>query len=283
MPESNEIGLSGGIKYRGTVGQPVDAYLSRPRNVQDSTASAVIIVPELWGMVDHMKDIADRFARQGIVGLVPDLYSSQEDLAVLLTPANIEMFLALRDKLPADKPISQMLGDLQSYLKEETTETIRTMQQIIEVFFGGKMPKEKLLNELGMAREYLLSQNWVKRGSVGVVGFCFGGELSLSLASRTSLDACVSYYGGNPNPIESVGDIQCPILGLYGAEDTRVNSKLDKLVGVLAQHKKDFEIRVYAGAPHAFFNDSRSSYNAASAQDAWRRTLSFLRYSFSRA
>ena len=67
-------------------------------------------------------------------------------------------------------------------------------------------------------------------------------------------------------------------MGLYGAEDVRINADLDKLVKAMTEYKKDFEMRIYPGAAHDFFNDTNATaYREAAARDAWDRVLRFCR------
>ncbi len=61
--------------------------------------------------------------------------------------------------------------------------------------------------------------------------------------------------GSNPHPIELVEHISCPVLGNYGAEDRRINAHLDELVKAMVAYKKDFEMRIYPHAAHAFFKE----------------------------
>jgi carboxymethylenebutenolidase len=65
---------------------------------------------------------------------------------------------------------------------------------------------------------------------------------------------------------------------LYGGEDVRINADLDKAVRAMAEHRKDFEMRIYPGAPHAFFNDTNpQTYRREAASEAWDRVLRFYR------
>jgi dienelactone hydrolase len=66
-----------------------------------------------------------------------------------------------------------------------------------------------------------------------------------------------------------------PVLGNYGAEDTRINAHLDELVKAMVTYKKDFEMRIYLNAAHAFFHETTPLYNEAAASDAWERVLRF--------
>jgi carboxymethylenebutenolidase len=102
--------------------------------------------------------------------------------------------------------------------------------------------------------------------------------MSLRLACEADIAASVVFYGENPSPIEKVKDIRGAVLGLYGADDARINAGLGDLVKAMAEHKKDFEMRIYPGAGHAFFNDTNpTTYRKEAAQDAWDRVLRFYR------
>ncbi|MDW8060742.1 MAG: dienelactone hydrolase family protein [Thermomicrobium sp.] len=137
----------------------------------------------------------------------------------------------------------------------------------------------RAIAEIVAAARYLLTRGDVRGQKVGVVGFCMGGALSLLSACEGDLfGAAVVFYGRNPDPIERVRTLSCPLLGLYGEADQAIPpSEVERLRAALAAAGKEFELHVYPGAPHAFFNDTRASYRPEAAIDAWRRTLAFLR------
>ena len=73
-----------------------------------------------------------------------------------------------------------------------------------------------------------------------------------------------------------VRNIRGAVMGLYGGEDSRINAGIDELVKALVIHKKSFTVKVYPGAHHAFFNDTRQThYNKKAAEDAWKLVLGF--------
>jgi carboxymethylenebutenolidase len=113
---------------------------------------------------------------------------------------------------------------------------------------------------------------------IGVIGWCFGGGWSLNTAKLfpDELDASVIYYGQVTDDEESLRPIGAPILGLFGAEDTGIKVESVRAFETsLGRLRKNFEIHIYPGVGHAFANPSGENYNAAAAQDAWRRTLEF--------
>jgi carboxymethylenebutenolidase len=115
---------------------------------------------------------------------------------------------------------------------------------------------------------------------LGVVGFCMGGQLALFAATlNPSIGACVNFYGIHPNVKPDYGKLAGPVLGLYAEKDGFVTPAVAKQVDqAIKDAGKQSEMHIYPGVDHAFFNDERpDAYNAAAADDAWRRTLAFFR------
>lgn len=133
------------------------------------------------------------------------------------------------------------------------------------------------LSDLKASLSYLDSHSRVNRGQLGSVGFCWGGARSFLLAtSDARLRGAVVFYGSTP-PTEQLANIGCPVLGLYGATDERITSKVPETVAAMQTANKPFEHKIYAGAGHAFFNDTGPNFNAEAAMDAWKLALAFLR------
>lgn len=110
---------------------------------------------------------------------------------------------------------------------------------------------------------------------VGVMGFCFGGGMTWRLATQNAdLRAAVPFYGPNP-PLEDVPRIRAAVLALYGSLDTFVNPGIAAMQNALDNARVTYEMHVYEGANHAFFNDTSDRYNAAAAKEAWARTLAW--------
>jgi carboxymethylenebutenolidase len=115
-------------------------------------------------------------------------------------------------------------------------------------------------------------------GKVGAVGFCFGGEMVNRMAVHSrELDAAVPYYGRAPADAD-VPKITAPLLIHYAENDKGVNSTMEAYEKALKANKKQYTQYVYAGAQHAFNNDtSKARYDKAAADLAWGRTLAFFR------
>lgn len=212
----------GGDKHRG--------YLALP----EGTGPGVMVVQEWWGVVPHIKDVADRLAAEGFVALVPDLYNGEtttdpDDAATMLQALHIgeteEIFA---------QAIQQLLA----------------MPQVV--------PNDK----------------------VGVVGFCMGGQLAMFAAGNNpAIKATVNFYGIHPKVQPSYRSITGEVLGIFAENDHMANPQAVNALNVeLDILQIPHEFHTYPGTDHAFFNDTRPEvYNAEAAQDAWRRTLEFLR------
>jgi carboxymethylenebutenolidase len=141
----------------------------------------------------------------------------------------------------------------------------------------GAITPEEALSDLEAALAYLDTLPNVQTGKLASVGFCWGGARSFALATRsTRLRAAVVFYGGAP-PAERLAYVKCPVLGLYGETDERITSAVPQVAAGMRAAGRPFDHKIYAGAGHAFFNDTGERYNAEAALDAWARTLEFLR------
>ena len=114
-------------------------------------------------------------------------------------------------------------------------------------------------------------------GSVGAVGFCWGGGMVNLLAEASpQLKAGVAYYGMQP-PLDRVAGIKAALLLQYAGLDTRINEGIPAYEAALKAAGKDYTIHIYDGANHAFNNDtSPTRYDAKAAELAWGRTGAFL-------
>jgi carboxymethylenebutenolidase len=121
--------------------------------------------------------------------------------------------------------------------------------------------------------KYLQGLAFVQAKRLGMVGFCFGGGMTWLTATKSSdLRAAVPYYGPNP-PLEGAPNIKAAVLALYGENDQRINAGIPAIEEAMKKNNKVFERQIYAGAAHAFHNDTGRNYAPEAAQDAWKRTL----------
>ena len=114
--------------------------------------------------------------------------------------------------------------------------------------------------------------------SYGIVGFCWGGARSFLHATHSpALGASVVYYGSPPGA-EQMSAIRAPVLGLYGGNDARINATIPATDSLMKQLGKSYQYYIFDDAGHGFLRGQESSAaNLAAAQDAWPKTVTFLR------
>lgn len=209
-------------------GAKCQGYLALPAA---GKGPGVIVIQEWWGLVDHIKDVADRFAKEGFVALAPDLYHGKSA------------------KSPDDA------GKLMMALNIAKTE-----------------------KDLRGAIEYVLGRKETTSSTVGTVGFCMGGQLSLYAAcANPKVGACVVYYGIHPQVHPDIPKLKAPVLGFFAEKDSFVTPEVArKLEKQLQDAGKQVQFTIYPGADHAFFNDTRKEvYRADYAKDSWNKMIAF--------
>lgn len=137
--------------------------------------------------------------------------------------------------------------------------------------------EEQARANLAQAARYVSDELGAPR--LGVVGWCFGGGWSLqaALAMPQQVDAAVVYYGRPVTERDRLAQLDAPLLGIFGAEDSSIPvDRVRQLESTLEDLGKDAEIHVYEGAGHAFANPSGDRYEPEAARDAWEKTTAFL-------
>jgi carboxymethylenebutenolidase len=251
-------------------GAPVEGFLVRPATV-DGPLPGIIVIQEVWGVDAHIQDMAARFAMAGYVAMAPDLYSHGG------RPTSLEEgpIIAVRtflDTLPPAAWGNPSLRD--EAIGRLPPDEGRQIRATLDNIFSPNRPMAQYVGDLKAAADYLRAGP--SRGrSVGSVGYCLGGALSVRLAcADEALGAAVIYYGDAPGA-DDQKNIRCPVLGLYGGEDHRISDNVPAFAESMKTLGKTFAYRIYEGAPHAFFNDVRRSYYVEAVRDAWARTLWF--------
>ncbi len=230
----------------------LSAYVVRP---DGPVRSGLVLIHEVWGLVGHTRDVADRFAREGYVVVAPDLLADQGITEE--NTAGIGEAIAGPDEAARNAAQPKLRALLAPLRNPEfgalTTQRVRACFDV-------------LYDDADVA------------GRVGVIGFCFGGTYSFSLAvHEPRLLACVPFYGHASFSDEELARINAPVLAFYGQDDAPLVGALPALEAAMDVAGVDFTPKVYPDAGHAFFNDSnRFAYRAGPADDAWDLTLEFL-------
>jgi carboxymethylenebutenolidase len=216
------------------------------------THPGVVLLHDVWGLADHTRDLSTRLAGEGFAVLALDLYRRLPEARI-----------------------------------EDPARFIRALSD------------PALLAEIQAGIDLLAAHPASAGRRVGVTGFCMGGMYALLAACGcTGLSAAVAFYGmlsyahgmlaepegADParkprEPLAAAAALGCPLLAFFGADDAFIPlSDVERLRGVLASSAHPAEVKVYAGAGHAFMNDTRpEAYRPEAAADAWGRTLAFFR------
>jgi carboxymethylenebutenolidase len=217
-------------------GGATEGYLSLPPMKK---GPGLIVIQEWWGLVDHIRSVADRFAAEGFVVLAPDMYhgertTSPDQAGKLLMALNIAE--AAKD-----------LRGAAEFLRDHTA--------------LGRSP--------AVSRTKVATLGFCMGGQLAL----FGAQEHPDV-----IDAAVDFYGIHPNVTIDPARVKRPVLGHFAVNDKSVPvEKARALAAAVNAAGGSFEMHEYP-AGHAFFNDTRPEvYDPASAKLAWDRTLAFLR------
>lgn len=141
------------------------------------------------------------------------------------------------------------------------------------------MNREQAVKDLTGAVRYLLGLAEVSPKKVASIGFCMGGSMTLALAAASpDVAAAAPFYAGFQPPAEEIAKIQAEMFCAFGADDGGIPiENVRKFEETLKSTGRNAVVKVYDGAPHSFFNDSRDSYRPDAAQDAWEHALALFR------
>ena len=136
------------------------------------------------------------------------------------------------------------------------------------------LDQKKMMEDLHAAVPFLKSLAECN-GSIGAVGFCFGGGVANGMAVRfPDLGAAAPFYGRQPSAADTA-KIKAPLLIHYAGEDAGINAGWPAWEEALKKDKVRYTAYIYPGAQHGFHNDTTPRYDEAAAKLAWSRTLAF--------
>jgi carboxymethylenebutenolidase len=241
--KTDTAGLSAGTVEIKVNGQTVPVYRAQPEG--KSNLPVIIVVSEIFGVHEHIADVARRFAKQGYLALAPDLFVRQGN------PASYGTVAELMKEVVAKVPDGQVMGDLDAcvaWAKANGGDVDRL--GITGFCWGGRI-----------VWLYSAHNPQVKAG-VAWYGRLVGDKTELAPAQ----------------PVDIAPTLKVPVLGLYGGKDSGIPlSTVEKMKAALAQGGSKSEFVVYPDAGHAFHADYRPSYVEADAKDGWRRCLEWFR------
>lgn len=211
------------------------AYVARPQAAAE--APAVVVIQEIFGVNQVMRDICDGLAGQGFVAVCPDLFWRIEPGIDITDQSEAEWKRAfeLYNAFDVDNGVADIAA---------TVAAVRDLPGVT--------------------------------GKVGAVGFCLGGLLAFLTATRTDVDAAVAYYGvGIEKYVAEAEKLAKPLLIHIAEEDQFVPKEAQKVILAALKDHPQIQIHTYPGRDHAFARVGGAHYDAADAAKAGGRSLTF--------
>jgi len=254
------------ITFKCTDGTEMLACLSSPSNIS-SRQPGIIVIHEAYGLNQQIRGVAKKYAEQGFVAIAPHLFARNSDI---MNEKNIESAMKHLWTLPPEKRRDpNTMQELMKTMPEND-------RKVFEIFFAGREAMEKqMVGDLMNCKDYLQGLSSVDGEKLGVTGFCLGGGLTYQVSTMYPFACSVPFYGANPKPIDAVAKISGSVLAFYAGEDEGVNAGVPAIVEAMVKYRKDFQMKLYKGAQHSFFNETRPVYNKAAAEDAWETAVAF--------
>jgi carboxymethylenebutenolidase len=237
-------GLATGTIRLAVDGQDVPMYYARPAG-QDK-APVMIVVSEIFGLHEHIADVARRFAQQGYLAIAPDFFIRQGD------PSTLPDMATIMAQIIRKVPDAQVMGDIDACVAWAAEN-------------GGDVDR------LGV-------NGFCWGGRITWLYAAHNPRVKAAVAWYGKLVADPNPPGQPKHPIHVASALTVPVLGLYGAKDTGIPvATVEQMTAALGQGTSDSAIVVYPDAGHAFYADYRPSYNAKAACDGFARALAWFR------
>ncbi len=246
LVQTSSEGLQAGKVQIEVNGFAVPAYRAIPKGV--TNAPVVLVVPEIFGLHEHIADVTRRLAHLGYMAIAPDLMARQGDAS---SYADMGKLMA---EVVSKVPDAQVMADLDATVAWAGRNGGDTQRLAVTGFcWGGRI-----------TWLYTAHQPLVK------AGVAWYGRL---VGQRTELTPL--------HPVDVAEKLHAPVLGLYGGADTGIGlDTVDAMKAALASGPaaaKASHFVVYPDTPHAFHADYRPSYRKEAAQDGWTRLTQWLR------
>ena len=224
-------------------GTNMQVFIAYPEG--SAKSPGILVFQEAFGVNAHIRDVTERFAKQGFVAIAPELFHRT-------APAGYE----------------GSYSDFQSVMPHVMA-----------------LKDASLEADLRATQEALVRHRAVDPQRIACVGFCMGGRVSFLADLILPLRAAISFYGGGiaksergPGLLERVAQIHAPILLFWGGLDKHIGpDQRDAVADALRSAHKTFVSMEFADADHAFFCDARPAYNKQAAEQSWTLSLAFLK------
>ncbi len=235
-------GLVAGDSKVSSGGFSVPVYEARPS--APGKYPIVLVIPEVFGMHEHIKDVARRFAKEGYFAITFEPYAREGGVLQLTDMAEVQ-------KVVNAVPDAQVMGDLDAiaaYARQRS----------------------------GARADRIGVTGFCRGGLYTLLYAAHSKEIKAAVAWYGQIKPAISPGIRTAGPLDVASQISAPVLGLYGEADLGIPvADVKEMEGALKAAGKTAEFVIYPGAPHAFFADYRPSYRAEAAKDAWGRCLAW--------
>lgn len=222
----------------------IPGYRAMPAS--GKTFPVVLVVQEIFGVHEHIKDICRRFAKAGYFAVAPELYARQGDVS------KYENIQDVIKNVVSKVPDSQVMSDLDSAME-----------------WAGKTGKGDT-SKLGIT-------GFCWGGRIVWMYAAHQPKLDTGVAWYGRLTSAPNPMSPK-NPIDVAGQLKAPVLGLYGEKDQGIPPEsIEKMKAALKESNSGSEFVVYPDAPHGFHADYRPSYREEAAKDGWKRMLDWFK------
>lgn len=233
------------VSYRAPDGFDLPAYVARPEG--DGPFPVVVVVSEIFGVHEYIRDVCRRLAKAGYAAIAPAFFVRVEDPAPLSDMARVQAIVAAAG-------YEQVMGDIAATLDWTSQQPWANAERVGVTgwCWGGKVV-------------------WQAAARFAAIdaGVAWYGRLAPAADATPEQIAA-----GGPWPVDLADDLKAPVLGLYGEADRGIPlASVEAMRSALQRAGQTEEIVVYPGAPHGFHADYRDSYRAADAADGWAKLL----------
>lgn len=240
--KTDTTGLTAGTVTLQIGGQAVPVYRAQPEGKKN--LPVILVISEIFGVHEHIADVARRFAKLGYLALAPDLFVRQGDAV------HAEREVLMRD-IVGKTPDAQVLSDLDAVVAWARQNNGNIDKLGITGFCWG-----------GRITWLYASHNPAVKAGVAWYGRLEGTPNPIT----------------PHNPIDFAATLTVPVLGLYGAKDSGIpQASIEKMQGELARGKSGSTFVVFADSGHAFHADYRPSYVEKDAKEGWMRATAWFR------
>lgn len=239
-------GLNAGEVKIPVAGGEIPAYQARP--AKGNTFPVVLVVQEIFGVHEHIKDLCRRLAKAGYLAVAPELYARQGDVS---KQTDIQEIIK---SVVSKVPDAQVMSDLDA-----------------TVAWAAKSGQGDV-SKLGVT-------GFCWGGRIVWLYAAHNPKLKAGVAWYGRLTSAVDDLHPK-HPLDIVADLKAPVLGLYGGADTGIpNESVEKMQQALKAANKPSEIVLYPDTPHGFNADYRPTYRKDKAEDGWQRMLAWFKKS----